>query len=153
MTLNDAYQHSFRALICQPLLSCLLNRICRTHFLIVHHQTDFDYLVPCLSFGSYKVYAVGDMYSFPSFEPVSCVKIFNISSLPIGMVYKKEQQDKLQLAWREPNCTKCEAQNKFCRLKKNFNVSDFELQCLDIPKTNDKGMVYIYYYHGPSLYV
>lgn len=101
---------------------------------------DLPFLVPCLSVPSYQVYAIYDFYSIRSYKSISCVKIYNISSVP-PYIFEADHQTNLQLAWLEPNCTKCEAQSKMCGLK-NYTAPEVEVQCLDMPKTT-KGIVYI----------
>ncbi|XP_050221748.1 rust resistance kinase Lr10-like isoform X2 [Mercurialis annua] len=68
------------------------------------------------------------MSEFPSL--ISCTKLFSVSSVPRDMLFPKR---KIILSWFLPDCTSCEAQEKFCRLKKTSSRSktETETECLN----------------------
>ncbi|KAJ9139763.1 hypothetical protein P3X46_030467 [Hevea brasiliensis] len=60
---------------------------------------------------------------------LSCGKQYNVSLVPHQMLYYPKGD--LIFNWSTPNCTKCEAEGKLCKLK---HSAEPEIECSDIPK-------------------
>ncbi|XP_061999010.1 rust resistance kinase Lr10-like [Rosa rugosa] len=83
-----------------------------------------DYgVVPCLSSSDHQIYAVLSSENIQALQ--SCTKMYNVLSVPSIM------------SWSQPNCTKCEAAGKMCRLKNNNTKS--EVECIDLRKGSTLG--------------
>ncbi|XP_027106957.1 rust resistance kinase Lr10 [Coffea arabica] len=104
--------------------------------------------IPCLSNSSYQVYATQSTDSILFASLVSCTKMFEIPSVSYALI---EPQIPLVLSWSAPNCGYCEAEDKFCRLRKSSSSAG--IQCLEngtgpLKKIKVTGMVL-----GPALIV
>ncbi|CDP19387.1 unnamed protein product [Coffea canephora] len=82
--------------------------------------------IPCLSNSSYQVYATQSTDSILFASLVSCTKMFEIPSVSYALI---EPQIPLVLSWSAPNCGYCEAEDKFCRLRKSSSSAG--IQCLE----------------------
>ncbi|XP_048229110.1 uncharacterized protein LOC8274361 [Ricinus communis] len=60
---------------------------------------------------------------------LSCTKLYNVSSVPHNMLFPER---KIIFKWSTPNCRKCEAEGKLCRLNETSLQS--ETECLNILK-------------------
>ncbi|KAF2312141.1 hypothetical protein GH714_028242 [Hevea brasiliensis] len=69
---------------------------------------------------------------------LSCGKQYNVSLVPHQMLYYPKGD--LIFNWSTPNCTKCEAEGKLCKLK---HSAEPEIECSDIPKQH-RGVFYIF---------
>ncbi|KAK2983689.1 hypothetical protein RJ640_023223 [Escallonia rubra] len=90
-------------------------------------------LIPCLSVGGYRVYAINHFGS--TSDLMFCVKIGGISSVPYDLLDGVDHQKRLHLNWSEPSCEVCEAQGKTCGFKNYTSPVTVATQCLDIRKT------------------
>ncbi|CAK9151632.1 unnamed protein product [Ilex paraguariensis] len=66
----------------------------------------------------------------------SCTKMYNISDVPLEVLLGDDIGSDLHsvvafLGWSKPFCGNCEAENKYCQLKKNSTIQD-QTECLDI---------------------
>ncbi|CAK9149442.1 unnamed protein product [Ilex paraguariensis] len=66
----------------------------------------------------------------------SCTKMYNISDVPPEVLLGDDIGSDLHsvvafLGWSKPFCGNCEAENKYCQLKKNSTIQD-QTECLDI---------------------
>ncbi|XP_057950404.1 rust resistance kinase Lr10-like [Malania oleifera] len=88
------------------------------------------YLISCLSTSSHQVYALySDRYG-EELPLLSCKKTGSI----LGVTYSIfNPQYLLALQWSNPDCRKCEASGKRCRLN-DSSIEEPQIQCSDIPK-------------------
>ncbi|XP_058008556.1 putative RING-H2 finger protein ATL21A [Hevea brasiliensis] len=87
--------------------------------------------VSCLSDLRHHVYAIPSYASFQDLVPLlSCSKLHNISIVAEYSLYSLERF--LHLKWHYPNCSYCEEEGKYCRLKSNTTGS--ETECYGIIK-------------------
>ncbi|GKU89119.1 hypothetical protein SLEP1_g3305 [Rubroshorea leprosula] len=89
--------------------------------------------IPCLSSPEFQVLTTPSDFS-PDFSLVNCSRILlNISDIAVDedMLHYKTG-DIVHLSWSEPNCRKCEAVGRKCKLR-NDNLQD-EIECCGTTK-------------------
>jgi hypothetical protein len=83
-------------------------------------ETDYSYLISCLSGPTYQVY---ESYVIDPFL-ISCTKKYTLRSIPYGII---EDHDKfVQLNWSTPACGHCEGKGMRCM---KSNSSGWGTQC------------------------
>ncbi|GKV48557.1 hypothetical protein SLEP1_g55358 [Rubroshorea leprosula] len=96
-------------------------------------QRDKYYKIPCLSSPEFQVLTTPSDSS-PTFSLVNCSRtLLNISETAVysEMLHYK-RGDIVQLSWSKPNCTKCEAVGRKCKLR-NDNIHG-EIECFGTTK-------------------
>ncbi|XP_021801602.1 rust resistance kinase Lr10-like isoform X2 [Prunus avium] len=103
------------------------------------------YQVPCLRGGpGYRVHGIYSdddlFYSLPHLK--SCTRMYDVLSVPFPTwdLGARGYSSILRFKWSKPNCTKCEARGKRCRLKDNGINS--EVECFH-PRKASKTMEFV----------
>lgn len=101
-------------------------------------NSNYGYMISCLSSHNYDVYALGSFYSISDFPLASCVKMYDVSHVPTEFFTGPQDYSYNQayMHWSKPSCEICESKGKYCRLKNNGNTTDQETQCFDIHPHN-----------------
>ena len=90
----------------------------------------------CLRSSSYHVYAVESDSNLGKLPLLFCSKIFNISSIPYGII--ENHDDTLQLMWSYPMCKICESNGTRC----GFNNSDTSYNTIACFDVHHKGILF-----------
>jgi hypothetical protein len=83
-------------------------------------ETDYPYLISCLSGPTYQVY---DSYDIEPFL-ISCTKMYTLRSIPGGIIFDHDKF--VQLNWSTPACTHCEVKGMRCM---KSNSSGWGTEC------------------------
>ncbi|GKV46666.1 hypothetical protein SLEP1_g53642 [Rubroshorea leprosula] len=90
----------------------------------------YEYItIPCLSIPEFQVRALPSNYSY-AISLLNCSRtLMNISAIAISRDMLYYQKRDVHLSWSKPDCNKCEAVGKKCRLEKNNNITRDETEC------------------------
>ncbi|ONI21041.1 hypothetical protein PRUPE_2G047400 [Prunus persica] len=90
----------------------------------------FYYQIPCLSETSHQMLAIFSDSSIDEAPISSCTKLYNLPSVPYGILFESEH---VSLEWFKPACKQCEKKGRKCRLKNN-NHTESETECFKVDK-------------------
>ncbi|GLT61346.1 hypothetical protein SLA2020_340610 [Shorea laevis] len=85
--------------------------------------------IPCLSIPEFQVIALPSNFSY-AISLLNCSRtLMNISAIAASRDMLSYRRRDVHLSWSKPDCNKCGAVGKQCRLKKNNNITHDETEC------------------------
>lgn len=101
---------------------------------------DWGNEVTCLNTNGYGVFGFSSLYGISDLPLPSCTKIYDFSNFPLEVFngLDKYRSVETYVNWSRPSCAICEAEGKLCKLRSNETRQ--EIQCFDIPKSQQPGI-------------